>query len=140
MPETIAHAELRMDASDEPGERECLLCYLGRMLRRHGCDNTRKWTVRWRDCRFPADQQLLAELEDRGGCCCDCEVTLNVWEADVATWDDEAETRPPAPCGGAAGENPLDLCARWAGCYLSAPGDPYGDDDDDGDFGFRYGY
>jgi hypothetical protein len=95
MPETIAHAEPRMDASDEPGERECLLCYQGRMLGWYGCD----------------------------------------------TWDGEAETRPPAPCGGTASENPLDLCARWAGCYLSVPGDPYGDDDDDDDdFGFRYGY
>jgi hypothetical protein len=80
MPETIAHTEPRMAVPDEPGERECLLCYLGRTLRQHGCDNTKKWTVRWRDRRFPGNDQMLTGLDDRGGCCCDCEVVMNVWE------------------------------------------------------------
>jgi hypothetical protein len=71
MPETIAHTEPRMAAPDEPGERECLLCYLGRTLRQHGCDNTKRSTIRWRDRRFPGHDQLLTELEDRGGCCCE---------------------------------------------------------------------
>jgi|SRR5271170_5100347 len=140
MPDTIAHTEPRMAAPDEPGERECLRCYLGRTLRGSGCDNTRKWTVRWRDRRFPADDQLLTELEDRGGICCDCEVTMNVWEPDDVGSDDEAETRPPAPCAGTASKDPLDLCARWAGWSLRKSGDPHGDDDDDDDCDYGSGY
>jgi uncharacterized protein DUF2695 len=136
MPETIAHAEPGIAAPDEPGERECLRCYLGRTLRQYGCDNTRKWTVRWQGRRFPADRQLLTELEDRGGICCDCEVTMNVWEPDQVA-DDEAETGPPVPCAGTASKDPLGLCARWAGWSLREPGDPHGDDDEDyDDYGF----
>jgi hypothetical protein len=133
--------DARMAAPDEPGERECLLCYLGRMLSQYGCDNTKKWTVRWRDRRFPGHDQVLTELEDRGGCCCDCEVIMNVWEQGGVAWEEEAERRPPLPCGGIASHDPLDLCARWSGWYLRPPGDPYGDDDDDDDdFEFRCGF
>jgi Protein of unknown function (DUF2695) len=131
MPETIAPAELGMAVPDEPGERECLRCYLARTLPRHGCDNTRRWTERWRDRRFPANVQLLTDLEDRGGICCDCEVTMNVWEPDDVAWDEEEEARPLAPCDGTASEDPLELCARWAGWSLREPGDPYEDEDDD---------
>jgi hypothetical protein len=31
----------------EPGQRECLRCYLIRMLNEFGCDNTHRWTRRW---------------------------------------------------------------------------------------------
>jgi Protein of unknown function (DUF2695) len=132
MPETIASTESRLAALDEPGERECLLCYLGRMLRQHGCDNTKQWTIRWRDRRFPGDGRLLPELEDRGGCCCDCEVVMNVWE-DGGDGRDEQERgqAPPAACLGFASRYPLGLCARWSGWYLRSPGDPYDDEDDD---------
>jgi len=126
-----------MAAQDEPGERECLLCYLGRTLRRCGCDNTHRWTVHWRDLRFPASEQLLTELENRGGCCCDCEVIMNVWEAKEDAWDEEETDAAPAPCGGTASNDPLDLCARWADSELRAPGDPYEEDDED-DYEFRY--
>jgi len=37
----------------EPGERECLRCYLLRMISEFGCDGTHRWTVRWRDLRAP---------------------------------------------------------------------------------------
>ena len=139
MPETITHTEPRMAARDEPGERECLLCYLGRTLRQYGCDNTKRWTIRWRDRRFPGNDQVLTDLEDRGGCCCDCEVTMNVWEPDEVAWDGEADVSPLLPCGEAASEDPLGLCARWAGYSLREPGDPYGDDDDCDD-GSRRGF
>jgi hypothetical protein len=136
MPETIVRAEPGRAGQDEPEERECLLCYLGRMLRRHGCDNTHRWTVHWRDRRFPGNEQLLTELEDRGGCCCDCEVTMNVWEEDAWEEEEEEEAAAPAPCDGTASKDPLDLCARWASYRLRAPGDPYEDEDD---YEFRYG-
>jgi hypothetical protein len=34
-----------------PGERECLRCYLLRMISEFGCDGTHRWTIRWRDLR-----------------------------------------------------------------------------------------
>jgi len=113
---------------DEPGERECLRCYLRRMLRSGGCDNTRKWTTYWRDRRAPGDGLFLSRLEERGGICCDCEVLLNVWEdADDARW--------PERCAGTVGADPLILCAGWTGSYPRDPGDPY-DYDDDWEEGF----
>jgi hypothetical protein len=124
MPETIAR--------DDPGERECLRCYILRMLRSGGCDNTRKWTIRWRDRRALGDEGLLARLEERGGICCDCEVLLNVWED-----DDSADVRWPSCCSGADGADPLVLCAAWIGAYLRDAGDPY-DYDDGWEEGFTF--
>lgn len=97
MPETIAR--------DDPGERECLRCYIRRMLRSGGCDNTKKWTVRWRDRRVPGDEGLLSRLEERGGICCDCEVLLNVWEDP----DDTDARWPAAPARTVRTRSP---CAR----------------------------
>jgi hypothetical protein len=62
----------------EPGERECLRCFLLRMIAEFGCDATHRWTVRWRDSRAPLATGLLAKLGQLGGCC-DCEVLLNVF-------------------------------------------------------------
>lgn len=122
MPETIAR--------DDPGERECLRCYIRRMLRSGGCDNTKKWTVRWRDRRVPGDEGLLSRLEERGGICCDCEVLLNVWED-----PDDTDARWPAGCSGTDRADPLALCAGWAGAFLRDP--EYPDDyDDDREEGF----
>ncbi|MPZ00622.1 MAG: DUF2695 domain-containing protein [Actinophytocola sp.] len=61
-----------------PGERECLACYVQRMLGEFGCDNTLRWALRWRDLRAPRATALHRSLEDRGGFC-DCEVALNVY-------------------------------------------------------------
>ncbi|MGO9081457.1 MAG: DUF2695 domain-containing protein [Streptosporangiaceae bacterium] len=63
----------------EPGERECLRCYLLRMIREFGCDGTHRWTIRWRDLRAPRARGLVGRLQERGGICCDCEVVLNVY-------------------------------------------------------------
>src|SRR5580704_18717635 len=62
----------------DPGERECLRCYLIRMISEFGCDGTHRWTTRWRDLRAPLATSLLTKLEQLGGCC-DCEVLLNVF-------------------------------------------------------------
>ena len=65
----------------EPGEHECLRCYLLRMLKEFGCDGTHRWTRRWRDLRAPSARGLLRKLERLGACCCDCEVIFNVYPA-----------------------------------------------------------
>lgn len=63
----------------EPGRRECLRCYLVRMISEFGCDGTHRWTERWRDLRAPRARGLVQRMQRRGGCCCDCEVILNVF-------------------------------------------------------------
>ncbi len=65
-------------ALTEPADRECLRCFLLRMINEFGCDGTHRWTIRWRDLRAPLATSLLAKLEELGGCC-DCEVLLNVF-------------------------------------------------------------
>ena len=62
----------------EPGERECLRCFLLRMLAEFGCDNTCRWSTRWRDLRSPEAKGLIRRLGRLGGCC-DCEVIFNVY-------------------------------------------------------------
>jgi len=74
-----------VSVSSDPGDRECLLCYLSRMVNLSGCDGTHRWTVRWRDARAPRRTGLLRELARRGGICCDCEVMLNVWPGCLET-------------------------------------------------------
>jgi hypothetical protein len=142
MPENIAYAEPSArsgeSAGDDPARRECLRCYLVRMIRAHGCDNTKKWTLRWRERRAPGDGQLLGQLEERGGICCDCEVVFNVWEQEETDWQEEedggrdsaGQSRSLA-CSGTSGGDPLVPCARWQGWSVSDPYDP--DDDIDYD-------
>jgi uncharacterized protein DUF2695 len=97
----------------EPGERECLRCYLVRMLDAFGCNGTHRWTERWRDLRAPRATALVERLARRGGICCDCEVILNVYR-------DYPDSPEPLPCAG----------VRRAGstqpCNLGRPGLPAG--------------
>ena len=65
-------------ALTEPDDRECLRCFLLRMLGDFGCDGTHRWTIRWRGVRAPLATGLLARLEELGGRC-DCEVLMNVF-------------------------------------------------------------
>jgi hypothetical protein len=62
-----------------PLDRECLVCYLLRMVGEFGCDGTHRWTKRWREVSAPRASALLRRLANRGGCCCDCEVLMNVY-------------------------------------------------------------
>jgi hypothetical protein len=68
-----------------PGDRECLRCYLLRMLNEFGCSGTLRWAEYWRDLRAPRAQALARRLAARGGFC-DCEVILNVYPQDIETW------------------------------------------------------
>ncbi len=62
----------------EPEERECLRCYLLRMISEFGCDGKHRWTSRWRAARAPRAHGLLRKLAELGGAC-DCEVLMNVF-------------------------------------------------------------
>jgi hypothetical protein len=113
------------------------------MIRAHGCDNTKTWTLRWRDRRAPGDGQLLGQLEDRGGICCDCEVLFNVWEHEESDWQEDGGSDWPGEeggrtdgsrwlaCLGTPGGDPLVPCARWQGWSVSEPYDPAEDVDYD---------
>jgi hypothetical protein len=76
----MAEAELRALAAalTEPDDRECLRCFVVRMLGEFGCDGTHRWTIRWRDVRAPLATGLLRRLGELGGSC-DCEVIMNVF-------------------------------------------------------------
>jgi Protein of unknown function (DUF2695) len=97
MAENIANAveaELAQLSSllTEPEERECLRCFLLRMINEFGCDGGHRWTIRWRDRRAPRATGLLRRLAQLGGCC-DCEVLLNVFP-------DYPRTGTLLPCAG----------------------------------------
>lgn len=91
----------------EPAQRECLRCYLLRMISEFGCDGTHRWTVRWRNARAPRARGLVAGLQRRAGCCCDCEVLINVFPDYPAT----AELLPCAGVVRAGSALPCDLRA-----------------------------
>jgi hypothetical protein len=78
-PESVvadAEHELRLLASalTEPRQRECLLCYVYRMLE-HGCTGLR-WATLYRDLRAPRATALERRLGQKGGYC-DCEIFMN---------------------------------------------------------------
>lgn len=77
-----------------PATRECLRCYLLRMIIEFGCDGTYRWTIRWRDLRAGQPRGLLRQLGRRGGCC-DCEVLMNVFPG-------YPPSVRPLPCAGVA--------------------------------------
>jgi hypothetical protein len=98
--------------------RECIACYVLRMLYRYDCNGTRRFAVHWRDRRAPRASALERRLASMGGCCCDCELLLNVWTTNAAldVWDPllhryEPPTRMP-PCAGARPRSTRP-CGNW---------------------------
>jgi hypothetical protein len=87
-----------------PRDRECLPCYLDRVLHEVSCDGTHALTRRYRDSTAPAATALLRRLSRAGGYC-DCEVLLNVY------W---ATSDHVAPCEGVrlGSTQPCDLWFR----------------------------
>ncbi|KAA9152903.1 DUF2695 domain-containing protein [Amycolatopsis acidicola] len=76
-----------------PRPRECLTCYVGRMLADFGCDNTLRWVGRWREHNAPRATALERRLAGRGARC-DCEVALKLYPDEIQGAD------PPVPCAG----------------------------------------
>jgi len=63
-------------ALTHPRGRECLVCYVLRMLNEFGCDTTLRFASGYRDLRAPRATALERRLAGMGGFC-DCEVLLN---------------------------------------------------------------
>lgn len=80
--ETLSTAETYVGemhaAMTAPHDRECLVCYLIRMLGEFGCDGSHRWVERWRADQAPRATALLDRLGRQGGFC-DCEVVVNVY-------------------------------------------------------------
>jgi hypothetical protein len=70
-----------------PGERECLPCYLNRMLATVRCNNELRWAEIWG--RQNNARGLRRWLQSNGGYC-DCEVLFNVYPDVLPEDDNEA--------------------------------------------------
>jgi Protein of unknown function (DUF2695) len=95
----LASLSLRLT---EPASRECLRCYLMRMISEFSCDGTHRWTVLWRDRRAPQARNLVARIQGERHCNCDCEVLANAFP-------DEPE-RGLLPCAGIPRTGPAMQC------------------------------
>lgn len=76
---------------------ENLIDYLDRRLDREGCDNTHRFTIAWAEERGIDQDDVLDFVRPRGGCCCDCEVVLNVPFFGGAEVLRESDTPAPPP-------------------------------------------
>ena len=91
-PDTQLETWVRALADDltTPRPRECLLCFVRRMLAEFGCDTTLRFARHFRDLSAPRAVGLERRLAARGGFC-DCEIFLNGWEPDRSLWTPERE-------------------------------------------------
>jgi Protein of unknown function (DUF2695) len=99
-----------------PGERECLVCFVARMLDEFGCDNTLRFATRYRDLHAPRAHALERRLGDMGGYC-DCEVLLNGYQLSrhLLERDEYDELRSPErrPDCGRVRLGSTQPCGNW---------------------------
>lgn len=88
-----------------PRPRECLLCYVLRMLNEFGCSCTLRFARHYRDVRAPRAVGLERRLGRKGGYC-DCEIFLNGYDLRTQFKVREA---PPERATGDPPEDPFDL-------------------------------
>lgn len=115
--EAELYLRILADPDSEPGEHECLACYVARMLSTHGCDTTLRWAQRFRDVRVPAATGLERRLGQVGGFC-DCEIFLNGYQLvrELMVRDiDTDELEPPALAPVCAGvrRSSAKPCLNW---------------------------
>lgn len=124
--DALTAAEDTLRAADEelttPGERECLLCYLERMVAEFGCDNGLRWAGHWRGRNAPRATGLSRRLQAGAGYC-DCEVLFNVFGHLL-----REEYEPLQPCAGVSRRGSTQPCLRGRDARSSAPTRLRGDD------------
>jgi hypothetical protein len=76
-----------------PEPRECLLCYVHRMLVEFGCDGRLRFAGHFRDLRAPRATALERRLGMTGGYC-DCEIFLNGYDLRQVYWVPEVGEPP----------------------------------------------
>ncbi len=103
----------------QPQPRECLHCYVYRMLE-FGCTGLR-WATRYRDLKAPRATALSERLMSKGAGC-DCEIFMNGWslQRTYQVWDPETEEYDypdelPACKGVRAGS--IQPCGIWTVSY-----------------------
>ena len=110
----------------DPQPRECLLCFVHRMLGAFGCRTTLRFATHYRDLRAPRAVALERRLGEKGGFC-DCEIFLNGWTAAPHLWTPEVavehdgwtevleEPEPPSSMPGCLGARPgaTRPCGLW---------------------------
>jgi len=107
-----------------PRDRECVVCFVDRMVHAYGCSGRLTWAALWRDRRAPAARALERRLGRKGGYC-DCEVLVNAfvrpelvlariagaWTAEDEALEKELSQRPPDCSGVRLGSS--QSCDRW---------------------------
>ncbi len=105
------------DAVRTPGPRECLACYVHRMVEAEGCSDELRWVELWRRLRAKRATALSRRLVRRGGMC-DCAVVNLVWMPVMDLWSSGWEAgEPSAPtvlptCLGVR-TNSTQACEHW---------------------------
>lgn len=108
---------LRAVVEREPQERECLVCFVDRMVAEFGCDSSLLWAVRFRDLRSPTATALEKRFLTRA-VRCDCLVLQKAYqpvrEVMVRDVHDDFLERPARmpPCAG-VGRTSTRPCAHW---------------------------
>ena len=110
-----------------PVAGECLVCFVDRQLRSFGCDNSHRFTLRYRDASAPRATAVVKRLSRLGACCCDCEIFLNAYEPALPLWSPDTwveyadggeyciEGEPPEvmpPCAGVR-RGSVTPCQNW---------------------------
>ena len=72
-----------------PEPRECLVCYVHRMLMEFGCDCRLRFAAHYRDVRAPRAIGLERRLGRMGGSC-DCEIFFNSYDLRPQYWVPDA--------------------------------------------------
>ncbi len=90
-----------------PGPRECVVCFVERMVVAYGCSNRLHWTALWRDRRAPRATALERRLQGSGGYC-DCEVLANAYAR-----REEWEGDEPPDCREVSRRGSTQPCDHW---------------------------
>jgi hypothetical protein len=90
------------DGLTAPAARECLRCYLLRLIAEFGCDGSYRWTLRWMQGHGARPASQLRQLERRGGFC-DCEIVMNAFP-------EYPPVPGPLPCAGVSRPGSLRPC------------------------------
>jgi uncharacterized protein DUF2695 len=93
------HLSLLAETLTAVHKNECLYCYLVRMLDAFGCPSgSHRWTEHWIGAQPRRADWVLGWAQRSGGCCCDCEVVMNVFRRDVRTERRHLVLRCAASC------------------------------------------
>jgi hypothetical protein len=106
--------ELATKAADltTPSDRECVLCFVDRMLDDFGCDCTLRWAKHWRDLCAPSATALERRFGSVGGHC-DCEIFLNGYDPTWPGAEDEEQPSPRPACRRVSRRGSTRPCGLW---------------------------